>query len=265
MKIQHDIHVHTNLSSCSSDPEQTPENILKKAAELGIRTVGFADHLWCRNIPGASDWYKPQDELHVLKIREQMPADCHGVKTLVGCESEFTGTACGIDRQHAALFDFVLIPCSHFHMLDFVRPKEITSAEGLAKLLLEHWSAVLDLDVATGIAHPFHVIGGDAIMDNICRHLRRSEQLRYCLDKSAAKQVSIEINASYFPQLFGRAEAGFHDESIFVLLEQTRRSGCLFHFASDAHELKNFGSTLQMQDIADQLCLRDDDIHPLFR
>ena len=27
MKIEHDIHVHTHLSSCSSDPKATVENI----------------------------------------------------------------------------------------------------------------------------------------------------------------------------------------------------------------------------------------------
>ncbi len=265
MKIQHDIHVHTNLSSCSHDPEQTPANILKKAAELGIKTIGFSDHLWCRNIPGASDWYRPQDENHVLKIKEQLPSDCGGVKVLIGCESEYTGTACGIDRRQAALFDFVLIPCTHFHMLDFVRPKEISSAEDQAALLLERLSSALDLDFVTGIAHPFFAVGQGAIMDEICRHLRHSEQLSRCLDKAAAKQVSLEISISYFPQLLGRSDAVFHDESIFVLLELARRSGCLFHFASDAHELKNVGATLQLQSIADKLCLRDDDIHPLFR
>jgi histidinol phosphatase-like PHP family hydrolase len=102
MRISHDVHVHTNLSSCSHDPEQTPANILQKAADLGLRTVGFADHLWVSDLPGASNWYRPQDEKHVLQIRSQLPAGQHSVRVLIGCESEFTGTACGIDAARAA-------------------------------------------------------------------------------------------------------------------------------------------------------------------
>lgn len=48
------------------------------------------------------------------------------------------------------------------------------------------------------------------------------------------------------------------------ILEKAKHAGCLFHFASDAHTLHDFGSVWKMQPVADELCLTDDDIHPLF-
>jgi len=265
MRISHDVHVHTNLSSCSHDPEQTPANILQKAADLGLRTVGFADHLWVSDLPGASNWYRPQDEKHVLQIRSQLPAGQHSVRVLIGCESEFTGTACGIDAARAAYFDFVLLPCTHFHMLNFVRPAHLITASEQGALLLERLDKVLDYDFVTGIAHPFVAVNQGQVHDEMCRFLLQSDQLSRCLDKAAAKRISLEITKGYFPQLFGKVDAQFHDESVLPILEKAKRAGCLFHFASDAHDLHDFGAVLKMQPLADQLCLREQDIHPLFR
>ncbi len=264
MRIRHDVHVHTPLSSCSNDPEQTPANILQKAASLGISTVGFADHLWVSDIPGASKWYRPQDETHVLKIREQLPADTKSVRVLIGCESEFTGEACGIDAKRAELFDFVLLPCTHFHMRNFVCPEYINTAAEQAMLLLERLDKVLDYDFVTGIAHPFIAVNQGSLHDEMCRCLLKADQLSHCLDKAADKRISLEITKGYFPQLFGKKQPEFHDESVMPILEKAKRAGCLFHFASDAHSLQDFGSVVKMQPLADELCLTDEDINPLF-
>ncbi len=266
MRINHDIHVHTQLSSCCQDPEQTPANILAKVAALGLRTLGFADHLWVRDLPGASNWYRPQNETHVLKIRSQLPADPPaGLRVLIGCESEFTGTACGIDAARAAAFDFVLLPCTHFHMVNFVRPESIATASEQAALLLERLDKVLDYDFVTGIAHPFMAVNQGHLHDEMCRWLLQSDQLLRCLDKAAARGISLEINKCYFPQLFGKKMPSYRDESVLPILEKAKRAGCCFHFSSDAHTLTEVGSVLKMQSLADELCLRDEDIHPLFR
>ena len=46
MKIEHDLHVHTHLSSCSSDPKATVENYLRLAKDRGLKLIGFANHFW---------------------------------------------------------------------------------------------------------------------------------------------------------------------------------------------------------------------------
>lgn len=47
MKLCHDWHVHTYLSACCHEKErQTPRAILSLAKDMGVNTIGFADHLW---------------------------------------------------------------------------------------------------------------------------------------------------------------------------------------------------------------------------
>ena len=37
--IDNDMHIHSNISICSTDPEQTPDSILKHAVKNGLKTV----------------------------------------------------------------------------------------------------------------------------------------------------------------------------------------------------------------------------------
>ena len=59
--IDHDMHIHTYLSSCCGDKEnQRPAKIIALAAEMGLKTIGFADHIWENPNIEPSDWYRPQ-------------------------------------------------------------------------------------------------------------------------------------------------------------------------------------------------------------
>ena len=63
--VDHDLHIHSQLSSCSSDPRQTKERILQYAKENGLKKICLTDHFWDSKVPGASFWYKPQDFAHI--------------------------------------------------------------------------------------------------------------------------------------------------------------------------------------------------------
>ena len=63
--IDHDYHIHSHLSLCSRDPEQTTENILKYAKENKLTTICLTDHYWDSAVPGASNWYQKQDFEHI--------------------------------------------------------------------------------------------------------------------------------------------------------------------------------------------------------
>ena len=91
MKIIADIHTHTYLSSCASR-EASVEAHVKSAKSCGLSVLGFSDHLWDSNVPGASNWYAPQNVEHVLELKSMLPKDrvIDGVKILYGCETEFT-------------------------------------------------------------------------------------------------------------------------------------------------------------------------------
>ena len=61
----HDLHIHSKISSCSNDPEQTNARILQYAQENGFSTICLTDHFWDNAVEGASDWYFPQDYEHI--------------------------------------------------------------------------------------------------------------------------------------------------------------------------------------------------------
>jgi histidinol phosphatase-like PHP family hydrolase len=264
MKIEHDLHVHTHLSSCSSDPKATVENYLRLAKDRGLKLIGFANHFWDSNVPGASEWYKPQDFDHIMKIKDEIPQDTLGVKILIGCETEYCGDGkVGITKEVAKQLDFVLIPISHLHMEGFVRDKSITSPEDVAKLMVDRFKEVLELDLATGIAHPFIPLGFKNV-DEILSHIS-DDEFRDCFKRAAELGVSIELNAGCFPGNYGKETDLFHDESIIRPFLLAKECGCLFHFGSDAHSLDHMNSLFAMERTINILGLTEEDILPLCR
>jgi histidinol phosphatase-like PHP family hydrolase len=261
----HDIHVHTVLSSCAKDALATPTNYIQRAAELGLKTIGFANHVWDRSIPGASAWYQPQDMEHILTIREQIPEDTLGVKVLIGCESEYWGDGkVGISRAAADQLDYILLPMSHTHMKGFVAPGSITSLAELSQLLVKRFHEVVDLRIATGIAHPFFPIGYTEQVDEIIAGISDT-QFEDCFGKAAEAGVSIEIQPKFFPSLLGRTIEGFHDATYLRVLSLAKRCGCYFHFGSDAHSVAAIDAITILDQVALQLGIDQDDILPALR
>ena len=264
MIVDHDIHVHTKLSACCSDPAATPFNAIARAADAGLKTIGFANHLWDRAIPGASDWYSPQDLAHILSIRKEIPADTRGVRVLVGCETEYCGGGkVGISPEAARQLDYVLIPFSHTHMNGFVVP-DGTTAGDLPALLTRRFREVVTLGLATGIAHPFYPLGFGEHIDEIMAAISDAD-LEDCFGRAAEARTSIEFYLGMFPGPGGSKSGGLHDETFLRVLGIAKRMGCLFHFGSDAHDLSGVGGVRRLEPYARQLGITREDILPLLR
>jgi len=261
--VDHDFHVHTFLSSCSSDTQAEPGAILERAAGCGLRTVGFADHMWDSSVPGASAWYRPQDYAHLSQIRQQLPEDTHGVRVLIGCETEYVGSGrVGISPAVAEELDFVLVPHSHFHMEGFVRPAGVETSAGIASLLQRRFAEAVELELATGIAHPFLP----------CVFPERTDEILESIDdrafadlfgRAAERQVSIEITTGAFPSLNAGETEGHHDEAFLRVYTLARDAGCAFHFASDTHSLAGVGKVLALAPFVRQLGITAEHLHPL--
>lgn len=265
LSVDHDIHVHTFLSSCNSDPDALPDRMVAAAAGSGLRTLGFADHLWDAAVPGASDWYRPQDLTHVSRIREQIPADTSGVRVLVGCETEYVGDGkVGISPTAAAKFDYVLVPHSHFHMEGFVRPSEIDTPPAIAALLQQRFAEVVELDVTTGIPHPFLPCILPERIDEILGHISDAA-FEDLFGRAAERGVSIEITVGAFPSLRSKEQEGWHDETFLRVYALARDAGCVFHFASDAHRLDGVGGATRLEPFVRELVLGREHLHPLVR
>lgn len=231
MKFQadHDLHIHSFLSDCSTDPEQLPEKILALEAENGFTTLCLTDHMWDAAIPGASKWYAPQTFEH---ISQALPLpQREGMRFWFGCETDMDrfGTI-GISRAVMDKMDFIIVPTTHMHMNGFT----LDGSEGArerAELWIKRFDALLDADL------PFYKVGVAHLTCTLIwrnRHLEvmsliPKDEYHRLFQKAAKVGIGIELN--FEPSSFTQEEL----EIMLTPYRIAKEEGCKFYFGSDAH------------------------------
>ena len=253
--IDHDLHIHSQLSTCSGNPEQTAEAMLEYARREGLKKIAVTDHFWDEAVMGASDWYAPQNFGHISKILP-LPKD-DGVSFLFGCETEMDKRSIiGISKENLDKFDFIIIPTSHLHMTEFTIEKDLTSAEGRAQYYMERCHALLDSDLPfykVGLAHftcGLMARNSDGKRDDIMNAISDAE-FKSLFDKAAKVGIGIEINTALSD---AKNEAALRPYRI------AKECGCKFYLGSDAHSPKDFSSArIRFTAMIDALGLSEDD------
>lgn len=237
--IDHDYHIHSRLSTCSKDPEQTAERILRYAKENRLRRVCVTDHFWDEKVGGASAWYEPQNFAHISSIRPLPKAE--GVEFLFGCETDMDmNFRLGISPERFDEFDFIIIPTTHLQMVGFtISESDAQSNERRAALWVERMDRLLEQKL------PFEKIG---IAHSVCPLIRPKSREEYLevLDlipeddakrvykRAAALGCGIEIN--YGDMCFKDEEA----QRVLRLFYIAKDCGCKFYLGSDAHHPGTF-------------------------
>lgn len=251
----HDLHIHTNLSECSRDPLQTVENIVRYAAEHHIPTVGISNHVWDREIPGASDWYAPQDFDHILAIRRQIPSDLHGVRLLIGAETEFAGGKIALTRAHRDELDYVLVPHSHIHMVGLVLPRDRVTDRQVANYLVESFLDLVSRNFATAIAHPFSPVGRTPENVKAITDCISDDAFAHCFSAAREHHAAIELNGSCFAREWNNPDLMRGHERMFSI---ARDCGVTFTLGSDAHALDELGNVDLSRRLANRLGIGED-------
>lgn len=232
--LDNDLHIHSEISSCSADSRQTNERILCYALENGIKTICLTNHFWDETVEGASDWYKPQNYEHIASAKP-LPQE-ENVRFLFGCETELNkNLTLGISKKTIDLFDFVIIPTTHFHMKGYTLSEEETKNTcNRADAWVRRLDAVLEMDL------PFHKIGVAHLTSSLIAQNNREEylevlkiisrdEMKRLFDKAAGLGVGIELNS---------CDMNFTDEEKDIVLKPYRiakECGCKFYLGSDAH------------------------------
>lgn len=231
--IDHDYHIHTNLSACSHDPLMTPQNLLPIVQEEGLREVVITNHFWDSRMPGADEWYGPQDLAHVRKAfpLPQRP----GIKMRFGCETEYCGgEKIGISPESYDAFDFIIVPFNHLHN-HFSRPADCVTPLQVAELYMKHFQELLTLPLPwrkVGVAHltcPLTYPGEK--LYQVFEALD-GNRLRKCFRMISAKGAGVELNAACFRPGWEKHEGVFLN-----IYRLAREEGCKFYLGSDAHSL----------------------------
>ena len=259
-QIDHDYHIHSKLSLCSGDPEQSNNFILSFAEKNGLKRICLTDHFWDEKVDGASKWYKWQDYVHVCEALPLPPSD--KVDFIFGAETDLNKEmTLGISKERFDNFDFVIIPTTHLHMSNNISEEDGASVEGRTKVWLSRLDGVLDMDL------PFHKIG---IAHLVCSLITKDhgdyikilqslpeDELRRIFAKAASVGVGIELN------MF---DMQYPDEERDIILRPFRiakECGCKFYLGSDVHhpdEYDAFFETFERA-ITDLALTEDDKFH----
>lgn len=234
--VDNDLHIHSKISLCSDDPGQTNERILRYAEENGLKTICLTDHFWDEEVEGASEWYKKQDYAHI-EAAKPLPQSEH-VRFLFGCETEINkDLTLGVSRKKFDLFDFIIIPTTHFHMKGYTLSEEdAATVQGRAYAWVKRLDAVFDMNL------PFHKIGIAHLTNGLIAPKREDyiqilrllpeEEMERLFRKAATLGAGIEINASDMD--FATEEA----DAILRPYKIAKKCGCKFYLGSDAHTQK---------------------------
>ena len=260
--IDHDLHIHSKLSLCSSDPQQTASRILNYAEKSGYSRICLTDHFWDTAIPGSPEWYTIQNLDH---IRQALPLpQSENVRFMFGCETEMDRHfTIAISEKTMEQMDFIIVPTTHLHMSGLTIDTDIGFDEDGIKrrreLYIERFAHLLDADLPfrkTGIAHLTCHLACKEPEDGIYRLIDGiSDQVyRELFTSAAAKGLGIELNFDAFS--YNETQK----ESIYRPYRIAKACGCRFYLGSDAHHPKDLDCALaNFREIVSALGLEESD------
>ncbi|MBQ8162898.1 MAG: PHP domain-containing protein [Clostridia bacterium] len=239
--FDHDLHIHSGLSLCSNDVEQTPARLIQYAKDNGLKTICLTDHYWEKSVPRASGegFYKAQDFDHI-KQACPLPNE-EGIKFLFGCETDMDKELnLGITKERFECFDFVIIPTTHMHM-HTPSPDNI-DPEYRANIWLERLEYLLNMDLPfykIGIAHLATFLINRTDRESYLKTLDciSDNDLKRIFTKASALGVGIELNQD--DMSFSNEEA----DRVLRIFKIAKECCCKFYLGSDAHHPNWFSNT----------------------
>ncbi|MBR7133545.1 MAG: PHP domain-containing protein [Clostridia bacterium] len=256
--IDHDLHIHSNLSSCSNDTEQTPENILKYAKENGLKQICLTNHFWDENVKGESGWYAPQNFKHISKAKPLPQAE--GIEFLFGAETELNlNLTVGMGKDRYDEFDFFIIPTTHLHMVSYTEHAvNLETPQKRAEVWVKRLDAVLNMDL------PFHKIGIAHLACPLIAPTRElyletlnaipEREMLALFAGCAEKGVGIELNS--YDMKYEASE----QDTVMRMFSLAKEQGCKFYLGSDAHARPNGKELLKrFNNAIDYLGLEEND------
>ena len=244
----HDLHIHSQLSSCSQHPEQTAEGLLKYAKSNRLNTICVTDHFWSERVEGASNWYSSQNLAHISKILP-LPKDDE-VRFLFGCETELNKDGIlGIAKEDYNKFDIIIVPTTHFHMTDFTLSlAELESPKTRAQAWIDRIDKVLDMDLPfnkVGFAHLTTGLIYKGEVDKLLEtfSLIPTDEMARLFTKAAKLGAGIELNS-------GSMKNAAINKDLFRPYIVAKECGCKFYVGSDSHRPEGFEGVAEATDFA---------------
>ncbi len=251
----HDFHIHSTISPCCHDENQTPENILKYAQENGLNKICLTNHLWDEKVKSPADWHPKQQFISVSSVLP-LPQD-ENVIFLFGAEADMDYEFnVGVSEERYNEMDFIIIPTTHLHLAGNTVKEKIKTPEEAAEIWVKRLEELLKKDLPwhkTGIAHLTcgHIFKGRTT--EVIKLL--PEEKLYELFKDCAKKgVGIELNMKTLS--LSQEEKDILLRPYFI----AKDCGCKFYLGSDSHKIEALKTAKEnFEDIITLLDLKESD------
>lgn len=251
-RIRQDWHMHTWRAGGKDD--MIVADMIKTNAAYGLDLMGISEHI------DRLDEREEFQEKVAANRSEAEAASPGGMKVMIGTESTMINPRlCAVGDEIAAMLDYRLVSCNHYHLKHVENPAPATPENYAAHYLDMLWGAA-ELGYADTIGHPFYhqklnkIFDHDGLMAILKAY--DTERLTAVLKRSAEVNMAYEIN----PRHADRALEWFRD-----LIQEGRRHGVKFTLGTDAHAIPSLGypdndSGRTCADVITDLGLTDEDL-----
>ncbi len=251
----HDFHIHSTVSPCCHDENQTPENILKYGKENGFKKICLTNHLWDEKVNSPARWHEKQ-RFSCLTQALPLPQG-ENVEFLFGAEADMDYEyTVGVSEERYNELDFIVIPTTHLHLAGHTVKEKIQTPEEAAEHWVKRLEELLKKDLPwykTGIAHLTcgHIFKGRTpevvkLLDN--------NVLYNLFQKCSEKGVGIELNMKTLA--LSQEEKDILLRPYFI----AKDCGCKFYLGSDSHKTEALKNAKEnFEDIITKLDLKETD------
>ncbi len=255
----HDFHIHSTVSRCCKDPNQTPGRILEYAKENNFRKICLTNHFWDEKIKSEAEWIEEHGYKYLTSVLP-LP-EAQGIDFLFGAEidMDYNGNL-GISPETLEKLDFVTVATTHMHLTGNTVKEKITSPEEGAEIWLAKLRNLLDMPL------PFHKMGIAHMTTGHIMKERTPEVIMLLTDEDlyevfsdcAKKGIGIELNTK---TIFNS------DEEKNILMRPyyiAKDCGCKFYLGSDSHKTDALSCAKEnFERIITILDLKEEDKFPL--
>lgn len=227
--IRQDWHMHTWRGGAKKD--MIVKDMIATNAAYGLTLMGISEHI-------DREDEREEFKTKIAANREEAAAAAQTagtMKVMIGTESTMINPKLpAADAEIAALLDYRLISCNHYHLKHVENPAP--TADAYANHYLDMLEGALALGYADTIGHPFYHQKLSKVFDHegLVAILKayNQERLTAILKKAAEVNMAFEFQPRH---------VDFALEWFRELLQEGRLHGTKFTIGSDSHDIPSLG------------------------
>ena len=251
----HDFHIHSTVSRCCHDENQTPDAILSYAKENGFKRICLTNHFWDENVESEAEWIDEHGFSYLSSVLP-LPKD-DNVEFLFGCETDMDfNNVLGVSKERFDSFDFIIVATTHLHLAGNTVKNKITTPEEAAYNWVDKLENLLVKDLPfykIGIAH---LTTGHILKNRTAEVLSLiSDTTMYSIFNECSRMgTGIELNVKTINMSAEQKEIFLRPYII------AKECGCKFYLGSDSHKISAFSAAKEnFEDVISQLKLNETD------